>query len=391
MSLNKNTVIIYCRLSRTPDGVRGVMSLDSQEHAINIYISEKGWRVYSILKTVGSAYTGKQEDLINTLKICKGKNLVVFEANRLSRNVENFEKIYDICTKNKHKITIVNLGRTFDCDGNKYGLDYVTLLNLIIAAQKESEDMGARISRTLQMKKAQQAPWGKTKDAFGSFVNDIREQNISLLVKLLATEGTSVRKITELVNSLGNTVGKDRFEIIEFDIYNRNDITDVTGRRLPSAMSSGNILETLHYYEIKHRNRKFNRDDVSEIIVTYTLPTGSVVPPVSPPRVPVPGFGVVQVPRSFGVAQVPRLSELKGKIPETPKMSVEDKLVYSFGGMDVDDELDQDFIKIPREETKSQEWICVWYDPKFGLPPNVRVPVGFQLPKEACQVYIPKF
>jgi DNA invertase Pin-like site-specific DNA recombinase len=301
--------------------VRGVLSLDSQEHAINIYINEKNWKVYSILKNVGSAYHGDQKQLIDMLKSCKGKNLVVYEANRLSRNLGNFQKIYEICVKNKHKITIVNIGRTFECI-SKFDKDFSDLYELIRVAEKESRDMGERIRRTYLMKKEKEAPWGKTINNLGIFVNDVREQKSSLLIKLLSTKNSSFPEIVELINELGKMEGKEPFELIEYDTS--GTVNDVKCRILPAAMSQRNILDTLNYYEIKHRNRKFNRDDI--VGITTSTPTTSTPIPTSSESI------------------------------------------------------------LPRE----QEWICIWYDPKIGLPRGVKTPSGFKLPSKACQLYIPK-
>jgi DNA invertase Pin-like site-specific DNA recombinase len=351
--MNSNIVIIYCRLSRTPDGVRGIMSLDSQEHAINIYISEKRWRVYSVLKTVGSAYSGKQEDLLYTLRNSKGKILTVFEPNRLTRNLENFKKIWDICFKNKHKIAIVNINKVYDCSSG-YGADYYDLSGLIAVAEKESRDMGARISRTMQMKKDLELPYGQMRDNLGNPVLNPDEENIISLVKMLGTVGSSITTIRELIFRYGKTEGKDRFEVIEFKDRRGNEEWTVTGDILPYPMSPSGIKETLDYYEIKHRNRKWNNKDIIHILIT--------------------------------------------KKPEPYQVPVDD-LSRNMGEMDIES---QEFVRVYPERKESdnkgveeskekQEWFSVWYDPKFGLPPGINLPQGMELPIVPTQIYIPKY
>ena len=258
-NMNSNTVIIYCRLSRTPNGDRGIISLDSQEYAINIYISKNGWKVYSVLKNIGSAYRGEQNEIKQMLRSCKGKTLTVYEANRLSRNLENFDKIWKICQRNKHNIAIANIERVFE-PGNH--TDYLDLKELIRIAEKESRDMGERISRTFQMKKAQEIPYGKTKDNFGNIIDYKTEQDIINLIKLLNTTGSSIKVITDTIYSCGKTEGKERFELVEYEYKRGCNEFDVEGQLLPFPMSPTGIKETLDYYEIKHRNRKWTTADI---------------------------------------------------------------------------------------------------------------------------------
>jgi hypothetical protein len=70
----KSVAIIYCRISRIPDGRNGVLSLDSQEAYIKNLIGNMG--VYSVLKNVGSAYNNNQDDLMYLLNSCKKSNCI---------------------------------------------------------------------------------------------------------------------------------------------------------------------------------------------------------------------------------------------------------------------------------------------------------------------------
>ena len=304
----KPVAIVFCRLSRAP--THGVMSLASQQFSIDQYREKLQIGVHAVLHSVGSAFSKPQTDIMNMLKSCKNKVVIVYEPNRLSRNLDNFNKMWAICSKNKHKIAIVTLDRTFDpcCPG-----DYEYLAQLITQAQNESREMGMRISRTMQYKKSRETEWGFMRNDRDETVPNPNELKINKLIRLLGTAGSSVREIRDLIEELG-TNDVEPFEIIEYEDGVSRDI----GTELPYAMDIPNIMETLKIYGVKHRKRSNWK-----------------------------GY---------------EISEILKKIDK----------------------------KSEKIEEKKQEWICVYYDPKVGLPPHIRIPDGMILPKHACEIYIPK-
>jgi DNA invertase Pin-like site-specific DNA recombinase len=246
----KKNGIIYCRLSRVPDNSRGVLSLDSQEHAIKAFM--KNWKIgiYGILKNIGSAFSKPQTDLKNYLKNCKNKVLIVYEANRLSRNLNNFKDIYNICKKNKHKIAIVNMNMIFDCNLRS---NYEILFDLIFKAEKESRDMGARISRTYQYKKSRETLWGKMRDSMDNIVDNPKELMISSLIHLLGKKDSNVENISSLIFKLTPLENPEPFELVE---YTKTNLEETNYKKLPYSMDDNNIALTLNIYSIKYRNRK---------------------------------------------------------------------------------------------------------------------------------------
>jgi DNA invertase Pin-like site-specific DNA recombinase len=254
--MNKGTVIVFARLSRTPDRSRGILSLLSQRYAIENYMSRKGLSIFCAYESIGSAYRTDQDDLKKLLRSCRGKTLIVYEANRLSRNLENFAAIWAICVRNKHAITVANIERTFSPE---VAGDYEALYELIKIAEKESRDIGERVSRTAKYKKSMETEWGMMRNELGDIVENPHEQKISKLIKLLGTRGSSIAEITQLVGEVGKLEGKDPFEIMDCDV---DGTEKPVGRLLPFEMSVDDIAETFKIYEIRKRRAKWSAKDI---------------------------------------------------------------------------------------------------------------------------------
>ncbi len=338
----KSLAIVFCRLSRLPDAARGVLSLDSQEFAILQALQEHGIGVYLTIKMVGSAYNAKtgcepQRQLINTLKNSKNKIVYVYEPNRLSRNVAVFDEIVSVCHKNHHRVYVVRLGRVFE--------DLTELRPFIIQAERESREIGDRISRTNQFKKSRELAWGKMRNERDEIVDCPREQAINHLIRLLGTTGSSVAEIGRLINQLANMTDKEPFALVEYD---SDGTTEINVRTMPYGMSAKNIADTLKYYEIRHRKRlNWTTHEIYDIIMNK--PSGRFR-----------GY-------EASMDDLARDFEILGESKE-------------------DDRREES-----KEESKSEtQWIYVWYDPAIGLPPNVRLPPGMRLPTHPCELCIPK-
>ena len=324
----KNSVIIFARVSKSSD--KKCMSLCSQEHACTEFAKRNGFGIFKVLKDIGSAFSKPQTDLKNILKSCKNKLLVVFDPSRLSRNIRNFCEIYKICEKNKHSIAIVTLNTVFNY---RITSNYELLFRLIERTQQESIDLGRRISRSYKYKKSKELPWGKKLNEIGIVVDNDLELKILHLINLLNTEGSSIKIIQFFIKELGKTEGKGPFEIVEYTRSGK--CNDLCSETLPYPMAVRNIVETLKFYEVPGRCRSWTKEHVNKI-----------------------------------------LSLKNNKKCEDVQMDIDDVQ------MDID--INETLSSIQKE------WICIWYDPEFGLPPNVTIPEGMTLPITACSIYIPK-
>jgi hypothetical protein len=296
------------------------------------FIKKNNLKLFKIVKDIGSAYLKSQEQLKSLLKSCKNKTIVVYDPSRLSRNVVNFKDIYSICQKQNHNIAIVSINTIFNIFNKS---NYKILFDLISKAQEESRLIGERISRTYRYKKDKQLPWG----------NNLRERNITTIIKALSLHHSSIP-----ILSIGNIILslspiKEPFEIIEYDDYGyERPITGV----LPYAMSTQKIADTLNHYQIfKRNNAKWTSLNVFNIINDFPI---------------------------YGTSVDDSLNSITSDINSSFNPYRQDNVVV--------DKVD--------ESPSSTNWISFWYDPEFGTPPGIKIPTGMSLPTFASSVMIPK-
>ena len=332
------SVILYARVSKfTQTENTFCLSLDSQEHEIINFMRLRNLSLFKILKDIGSAFSKPQTDFKNLIRSCKNKIILVYEPSRLTRSFENYNEIFKICKKNKHSIGFVNTGIIYDCYNDPDS--YSKILPFITKARQESIDLGDKISRSLRLKKLNQLEWGKMKNEDGSIGNNMMEINTSKLIHLLYTKGSYIGEIKGLIRMLGNTEGKEEFEIIEI-IKGKEFPMNLPN--IPYSMSIKNITDTLNVYEIPRRKYKWSNNFVKSILENKN---------------------------SF---------------------VYEDALCEEF-----------EFIGVNRnipivEESKEMEmdrevnWISFWYDPVTrSIPPNVQIPEGMIFPSQATLIYLP--
>jgi len=337
-TVSKPIAIVYCRLSRMRDS--SVMSLDSQEFAIKNWLEGRNMSIFKTLKEIGSAFvrfkskpTSTHSDLKNVLNSCKGKTLVVYEPNRLSRNTANYKEIYDICVKNRHNIAIVTVDTVFDY---RVTSNYQVLFDLIAAAQEESASMGRRIARTAAYKKSRQTEWGKIRNDRDEIIDNPTELKISRLITLLSTPGSSVQEIKTLIQETRTNMEAEPFELVEFGSSEPDrDVQYV----LPMGMSAKNIAETFKIYGIRKRKSRWSAVDVMNIMRNIPIVNNT--------------FTVDNLTTSMGVS---RLVTPVAPVPAPVRV----------------------------------EWINVWFNPSIGLPPNVIIPDGFVLPTVPMMIQLPQ-
>ena len=343
-NMNINT-IIYCRKS-TMSLRENDMSLDSQEFEIKNRIIADGLRVFKVIKDIGSAFNKPQTDLKNILKGCKNKTLAVYDASRLSRNVNNFKEIYKICQKNKHNILIVSLNLLCDY---RVSSNYDILLKLIIQTQQESIDLGKRISRSIRYKKSMEAEWGFERcSATNEIVPNEREIKITKLIILLGKNGSYVNEIKKIVEEVRTITDVEPFEIIEYDDKgNEETIFD----RLPYGMNCANIEETLKVYGIKRRKARWHSKDIFNILMNVMS------------------------------------SSLRKILDDMNNSETESVLSSGLNNLEINENVSVEEISASPEN--KIEWISIYYDPAIGLPPNIVLPEGMALPTVKTMLYLP--
>ena len=101
--------------------------LHRQERCIKKWLELKNIDIFKNVKEID--YDNLQLSLKNSLNNSSDKTLVVFNPNRLSTNMSNFDDIYKICEENRHNIGIVNIDKIFDY---RIKQNYNILVKLII-------------------------------------------------------------------------------------------------------------------------------------------------------------------------------------------------------------------------------------------------------------------
>ena len=335
----KPIAIVYCRLSKIADA--RIMSLDSQEFAIKKWLEDRNMGAFKTLKEVGSAFyrfnqRNNTSDLRRVLSSCKDKTLVVFEANRLSRNTSNFRDIYNLCVRNRHNIAIVNLNMIFDY---RVRTNYEILFDIIAKAQEESAAMGRRISRTAAYKKSRETQWGKMRNDHDEIVDNPEEIKVTRLINLLSTRGSVVNQIKNLVEELQTVEDVEPFELVDCE---EGEEDKEVGRTIPVGMSAKNIEETFKIYGIRKRRTRWSVKDIGAILRKEPIINNN--------------FTLDNLVNSMSVS----------------------RLATSFadGGC--------------QGEKREVEWVAVWFNPTTGIPPNVVVPEGMVLPTTPTIIYLPK-
>lgn len=336
--------IIICRISKLGD--TNTSSLDSQEFAIKRFLETNTIsKIHSTYKNIGSAFNKPQTELKNLIKLSKNKIIFVYEPSRLSRNVCNFKEIWSICKTQNHNICIVNINKYFDC---KNDIDYISLLKLIEIAENESRELGRRISRSIQYKKSKTLEWGYKLDNSGKKIENEIEVKISNLTNLLNTKGSSIDNIRKLMDEVSTNKDIEPFEIVQFN-NSKTEYESLESDILPSSMSLQNIAETFNLYGVNKRKvgSKWKGDDINELI----------------------------------------------KSNSSKKQCIDDKLCDNLLNINIDN-------KVP-ESSESKllpavslspniAWISIYYDPIIGLPSNIKLPEGMELPNIPTLLYIPK-
>lgn len=326
--------IIICRISKFGDTKS--VSLDSQEHEIKKFVTKNNIKIYTTFKTVGSAFKKPQNELKSLLRSCKNKNIIVYEPSRLTRNTDNFYSICSICKRQKHVITVLNLNRTFWIENPSNLSD---LSKYIKIAENESIELGKRISRSIQYKKSKELEWGYSLDDKGYKIINDREVKTSKLIKLLSTAKSSITEIKNLISELSTNKDIEPFEIVEYTDSSKTRYNILKTDFLPDAMTYQNIVETFNIYGIYKRNNKWKTIDISNILNNN---------------------------KASNITDNFCDDLLNLNINKTSK-KVETLVVEPL-----------------------KEWISIYYDPKIGLPSDIKLPDGMELPTIPILLYIPK-
>ncbi len=255
---NRNTVI-FCRVSSYGQTGPHCVSFDVQEHKGNVCAKAFNLKVMSVVKMVESAYKGKSCTIKSLITNNKGKNIVIYDVSRFSRNVDNGIELLHYALKCKTRLFFVSEGIVWDENHQ----DMCSLKYKLLLAQNESEAISRRVSDAKQYKSKMGFFMGGV-PKYGYKVIDVDggrkavinkyEQAVIKFINLCRTEGTSVRKLNSLMKQIS------RFDdniVLEFE---GKDV-----RTLQEPLCYTYISELLNSYEVKRRNDEWKTSMVSSI------------------------------------------------------------------------------------------------------------------------------
>jgi hypothetical protein len=135
------------------------------------------------------------------------------------------------------------------------------------------------------------------------------------------------------------------FEIVQFN-KSKTEYESLKDDLLPSSMSLQNIAETFNLYGVNKRKvgSKWKRDDVNSLIAS------------------------------------------------NKKQYMDDNLCNNLSTINITNNktLESSNTRPLPPVSSSIAWISVYYDPKIGLPSNIKLPEGMELPNIPTLLYIPK-
>jgi DNA invertase Pin-like site-specific DNA recombinase len=257
---NRNT-IIFCRVSSYGQTGPYCVSFDLQEHKGYVCSRLFALKVMGVTKVVESAYQGKTCTIKSLITLNKGKNIIIYNVSRFSRNVTNGLELLDYALKCNTRLFFVEEGIVWDKNNTN---NRNQLQNKLYLAQEESRAIGRRVKDALALKKRQGYFTGgipkygyKVVDSVGGrrAIPDKYEQAVIKFINLCRTVGTSVRTLNEWMRILSPTFD----DLIELEYDGR------AVRTLQEPLSYEGIADLLNEYNVTKRNRQWSKSMVSAI------------------------------------------------------------------------------------------------------------------------------
>ena len=262
------------------------------------------------------------------------------------------QQLIDVLNKTKNKIIYVyepnRLSRNVEvfnqiwtiCKKNKHNI-YIVSLNTIFYHYNNNDylkliqEITKAENESIEMGRriSRSYQYKKSREpAWGKMRNEkdeiVDNDHEKQISRLIYLLGNKGSNVHEISNLINKVGNMKNKENFSLVEYSKHECKDINVTLLPYGMSITNIIETLKYYDIYRRNRNWKRDEIFELCLNKEY------------------------------------KQIKTEIEEENR--------------------------IENKEQDKIEWINIWYDPRLGLPPNVKIPSGMTLPNFPCQICIPK-
>jgi site-specific DNA recombinase len=262
ISPSKTNAIIYVRVS-TLDQTKGY-SLETQIQDCKRYALSNGLKITQIIsETCSAGEMMYQRELLKILNEYSNIHLIVYSADRLSRNFYDFAQFEKTCNEKNiiFHIAQKNLISTVTAD-----LKHIT--SDIRDAVTERNTLSRRIRNSVQYRK-QNGLFYPTISKFGTkyirdrngkiarIADEIKEKNIKKVVNMLYLGG-KCDKINSLLNEITNR--KDN------KMYNYMNEDEEVNEILKGNMSAPMVADFLNHLGVLRRNRQWNGQSILNLV-----------------------------------------------------------------------------------------------------------------------------
>lgn len=236
---NDEKVIIYCRISSSKQ------SLDSQEHACKEYCVQNNLNIIKIVHETSSAWKKKLILLEKIIKDYENITIVVYSADRISRNtIDATRKLVVLLKKNINIISITDNIDISNANGRHH------FRQLISLAERESDLISERVKRSHIFSNSIDKNYG---------YNNVNEQYVvKFIVTFLDNYYSSIYFTNELYNILSKYEKPQDFYVSV--VFEKDDII-YDFMKINEYM----IADILNDYEIFKRTKKWTGKSIRNI------------------------------------------------------------------------------------------------------------------------------
>lgn len=260
-SITKKDAVIFCRVSSFGQTGRFSISFEVQEHKGNVCAHLFKLRVMGVVKIVESAYQGKACTIKSLITKNRGKNIIIYNVSRFSRNVENGLELLDYALRCNTRLFFVEEGIVWD----KNHLNARrSIRDRLYLAQEESAAIGRRVKDALAEKKRRGYFTGGTpkygftvvdSDGGRRAIPERYEQSVIKFINMCRDVGTSVRTLNEWMRNLSPN--------FDAPIVLNHGGNRVSTLREPLTYKE--IADLLNSYEVTKRGNKWKASMISSI------------------------------------------------------------------------------------------------------------------------------
>jgi DNA invertase Pin-like site-specific DNA recombinase len=252
---------VYCRVSSSQqqDGV----SLQSQSDRLSRYVRDNGLNIRVMITEIRSAYVRSRNSFISILN--GAKHLVVADVSRLSRRVHEGTRSLDELVHRGVTIHFVDDG-IVTRPGNEEG--YERVVQLLRAAERESERIGTRIRLVKAYNRSQGRPTGGLRPFGMCTTRKVLADGRSVPVNALVPHECNVVKFIDKCRS-NRYSGRELTVLMrEISIYEHAIETicdDEVSEYNTIPMSAKDIADLLNDYSVLYRGSRFTAAIVRNI------------------------------------------------------------------------------------------------------------------------------